>query len=93
MNGASGPPAGTLSVRNIQFYIPPRPKLELGIAAGQLTASWPLSAVDWTLESTTDLSNPNGWQPAGVAPVDADYFHTQTFNIAPTNKAFFRLRK
>ncbi len=91
--GSSGPPSGTLSIRNIQFYIPPRPKMELQIARPQLTVSWPISAVDWTLESTTDLSNPNGWQPVGVAPVDADYFHTQTFDITPTNKAFFRLKK
>ena len=91
--GSSGPPSGTLSIRNIQFYIPPRPKLELEATGPQLTVSWPVSAVDWTLESTVDLANPNGWQPVNVAPVDADYFHTQTFDIAPTNKAFFRLRK
>ena len=67
--------------------------MELQIAGPQLTVLWPLSALDWTLEATTDLSNPDSWQPVNVAPVDGDYFHTQTFDITPTNKAFFRLKK
>ena len=91
--GTNGAPTGTLGIRNIQFYIPPRPKLELQIAGPQLNTSWPISALDWTLESTTDLANPNGWQPMNTAPLDADYFHTQTFDISTTGKAFFRLRK
>ena len=93
LNGTNGPPAGKLSIRNIHFYIPPRPQLTLQIAKPQMTVSWPLSALEWTVESTTDLSNPNGWQPAGTAPVDVDYFHTETFDISTASKAFFRLRK
>ncbi len=93
LNGTSGPPAGMLSVRNIHFYVPPRPQLTLQMANPQMTVSWPLSALEWTVESTTDLSNPNGWQPVVTAPLDSDYFHTQTFDISTTGKAFFRLRK
>jgi hypothetical protein len=58
LNGTSAPPAGALSIRNIQFYNPPRPKLELSIADNLVTVSRPPSALDWTLEATTDLSNP-----------------------------------
>ena len=93
LNGTNGPPAGKLSIRNIHFYVPPRPQLILQIAKPQMTVSWPLSALEWTVESTTDLSNPNGWQPTATAPLDSDYFHTQTFDISTTGKAFFRLKK
>jgi Immunoglobulin I-set domain/Lipase len=93
LTGANGPPSGTLSIRNIQFFVPPKPQLDLQIAGPQLTALWPLSALDWTLESTTNLSDPNSWQPVNVAPLDGDYFHTHTFDISTTGRAFFRLKK
>ena len=91
LNGSAT--TGKVNVRGIQFYSPPAPQLTLEISQPQLTISWPLSAVEWTVESTTDLSNPNSWQPVNTAPLDADYFHTQTFDITTTSKAFFRLRK
>jgi hypothetical protein len=93
LNGGSGVPTGILSVRNIQFYIPPMPQVALDKAGSTLTASWPLSALDWTLETTTDLSDPNGWQPVAYPPNDTDFFHTMMFDISTTNRAFFRLRK
>jgi Immunoglobulin domain/Lipase len=92
MNGVGVPPTGTLSIRNIQFYIPPRPKLELSMTGGLLTASWPLSAVDWTLEASPDLS-PDSWQAISSEPLDTDYNHTMTFDISHANKQFFRLGK
>lgn len=93
LNGSNSLPAGKLSIRNIQFYIPPRPKLDITVSGKALTVSWPLSAIDWTLESSTDLKDPNGWQPTTSAPVDTDYFHTMTFDVTKTKKAFFKLTK
>lgn len=81
-----------LSIRNIQFYIPPRPELTLDLSGGELTVSWPLSAFDWTLETSSDLGA-GGWQPETDPPEDTDYFHTMTFDITNTPKGFFRLRK
>ena len=66
LNGAIGPPTGELHIRNIQFYIPPRPQLDLSITIPHLTLSWPLSAADWTLETTTDLSLPRRRREIGA---------------------------
>lgn len=93
LNGVSAPPTGTLSVRNIQFYIPPRPQLSLEKSGNLLTASWQLSAIDWTIETTTDLSDPNGWEPVTGQPTASEFFHRMTFDVSGNDKAFFRLRK
>lgn len=93
LNGTDGSPSGKLSIRNIEFYVPPRPQLEIEKMGDSLTASWPLSAIDWTMETSTDLSDPNGWQPVADPPVDSDFFHTMTFDVSGTNRAFFRLKK
>ncbi len=90
--GASSAPSGTLSIRNIQFYTPPRPSLSTTVANGQITLSWPISAMDWTLESTSDLSQPNSWQPILTPPTDEDYSHTMTFDLVGPRQ-FFRLGK
>ena len=68
LNGVSNQPAGIQSVRNIQFYIPPRPQLNLDKNGNTLVASWPLSAIDWTIETSTDLSDPNGWEAVTQPP-------------------------
>lgn len=94
LNGVNAAPSGTLSIRNIQFYIPPRPELTLEVqTGGALKASWPLSAIDWTLEFSTNLSDPTSWQAVTELPEDTDYFHTKTFNIPVENGMFFRLKK
>jgi hypothetical protein len=93
LNSGSGTPAGTLSVRNIQFYIPPRPELTLAVIGNSLTAKWPLSALDWTIETNPDLNDPHGWEPVTEPPTDGDFFHTMTFDISGTSRVFFRLKK
>lgn len=93
LNGVSASPTGTLSVRNIQFYIPPRPQLNLVKNGNTLVASWPLSAIDWTIETSTNLSDPNSWEPVTQPPTTSDFFNTMTFDISGTNRAFFRLKK
>lgn len=93
LNGTDGSPSGKLSIRNIEFYVPPRPQLEVEKTGDSLTASWPLSAIDWTIETTTDLSDPNSWEPVANPPTDADFFHTMTFDVSGTPRAFFRLKK
>ena len=86
---ATGPPSGSLSIRNIQFYIPPRPSLNIGTENGQLKLEWPVSAIDWTVESSNDLVN---WTPVLSPPIDLDYRHTLNFGISGPQQ-FFRLRK
>ena len=92
LNGAGAPSDGVLSIRNIQFYIPPRPELGIQKADAEMTLSWPLHGLDWTLESTTDLTQPNSWQPVLNPEVVQDY--VRRVNVPPTATAqFFRLRK
>ncbi|MEI6705050.1 MAG: hypothetical protein WCL71_16180 [Deltaproteobacteria bacterium] len=93
LNGASGTPTGTLGVRNIQFFIPPRPQLSLDMVGTGLTVSWPLSAIDWTLETTTNLSDPNSWQAEVGPPDDTEFSHSMTFDAPTTKRVFFRLKK
>ena len=93
LNGANGPPSGVLGVRNMQFYIPPRPELTVEKTGDVAIAKWPISALDWTIETTTDLSDPNGWETVNQTPTDSDFFHTMTFDVSGINKAFFRLKK
>lgn len=92
-NGAGAAPVGTLSVRSVQFYVPPRPQLDLAASGNQLQATWPRSAVDWTLEASDDLSNPNGWKPVPGVPDELDYAHSIKMDITGEKKFFFRLRK
>jgi hypothetical protein len=92
LNGEGGT-NGALQIRGIQFYIPPRPQLDLAVTNNQSTISWPLSSIGWTLEANADLSNPNGWAPINAIPTDADYNHSVTLDITGKKKFFFRLRK
>jgi hypothetical protein len=88
----SGPPSGSLSIRNIQFYIPPRPVLTLGQNGQQMNLSWPMYGIDWTLETTADLTQPNSWQPVLNPEIIQDY--QRRVNLTPTApRQFFRLRK
>jgi hypothetical protein len=92
MNGVSGPPSGSLSVRNIRFLIPPRPQLSLAMNGTAITVSWPVTATAWTLQTTATLSDPNSWQTVDGAPVDSALSHTMTLNVASKSQ-FFRLSK
>ncbi len=92
LNGTGGP-VGTMNIRNIQFFTPPTPTLTLQMYTGQASVTWPISAVNWTLQLSTDLSDPNGWQAVSGAPNDTDYFHSVTFDIGTSTRAFFRLKK
>lgn len=90
---ASGSPSGSLGVRNIRFYIPPRPELTVSKTGDSLTARWPSSAIDWTMETSTDLNDPSSWEPVTEPPTDESFFHTMTFDVSGTSRAFFRLKK
>jgi len=92
LNGNGVAPTGSLSVRNIQFYIPPRPEILVEKTNGTLKVSWPMSAVGWSLETSGDMG-PGSWLPENSTPATGDFF--QSLDFAPTapSKGFFRLRK
>jgi len=92
LNGLASLPQGSLSIRNIQFYIPPRPQLQISPMESGLNLSWPLSSIGWTLETTTDLADPNSWQPVNLTPVNSNYFQGVQVD-SPTPIQFYRLTK
>ncbi len=84
-------PTGTLSVRGIQFLIPPRPELEIAVTNDQPRIAWPVSAIGWQLEFVESLSETN-WTALTNAPAVQDYQRT-VFDEEPTGQRFYRLRK
>lgn len=58
---------------------------------GQVQLAWPLAATGYTLQSTTNLHNPN-WQNVATAVVATATEHTVTVSSVGTSK-FFRLKK
>jgi hypothetical protein len=93
LNSMTGTPTGTLQIRNAQFVSLPPPKLSLTISEEQATLTWPISAVNWTLEANENLLNAAGWGIVNVTPTDSDFVHSVTLDITNEEKFFFRLRK
>ena len=91
ISGSSALPVGALSVRNIAFYIPPRPELTLAITGNEMKVSWPVSAVGWTIEGTNDLRGT--WQAIDGVPEISNFEHSLIFDLSTGSKAYFRLRK
>lgn len=91
LNGDT-PPTGVLTVRNIQFYSPPKPSLGVKIAGGKSVLSWPMVASGWQLEQTDSLSSSNHWTTSTNTPAVLNYFSTVT-NDAGIGARFYRLRK
>ena len=61
------------------------------ISASTAQLAWPLYANSYTLQSTTNLANPN-WQTVGTAVVNTATEHTVAVSIAGPQR-FYRLKK
>jgi len=85
------PPVGKLSVRGIQFMIPPRPNLAIVVTNNQPVLSWPVSALGWQLESLDSMTETN-WMALTNSPAVKDYQRTVTDENIPGPR-FYRLRK
>lgn len=84
-------PSGTLSVRGIQFYSPPRPDLMMATSSNQPVLSWPVSAIGWQLELTESLTETN-WTALTNLPAVQDYQRTIT-DDGSAGQRLYRLRK
>lgn len=51
----------TLQIQNIRFYIVQLPSLQAQLSGGNLILSWPMSAQNFSLQTTTNLADPNSW--------------------------------
>jgi hypothetical protein len=66
------------------------PELSVSYADDQVTLSWPGEFVGFILQTKTDLSSPEPWQPAGAATLEGGRFQIM---VQTTNRgAFYRLK-
>ncbi len=68
--------------------VPGEMTLDLVLAGGQATLSWPAAATGYVLQFTTALGNDANWQP--VTPAPQNHTFTTPFN---QSLRFFRLHK
>ena len=90
LNGDSEP-AGSLSIRGIQFVIPPRPELLVEMQSNAPVVSWPLSAIGWELYSIDSLSETN-WMPTTNEPAVRG-FYREVQDQEPSANRFYKLQK
>lgn len=84
-------PVGALSVRGIQFFVPPPPDMTLGFTNHQPRLSWPVSALGWQLESVGSLSDTN-WLTVTNSAAILGYERAVT-DDAVNGVRFYRLKK
>jgi hypothetical protein len=50
-----------LTVENLEFSVSLPPTLQVQASGGNLLLSWPMSAQNFNLQTTTNLADPNSW--------------------------------
>jgi hypothetical protein len=66
------------------------PELSVSYADDKVFLSWPETFVGFILQTKTDLSSPEPWQPAGAATLEGGRFRVM---VQTTNRgAFYRLK-
>jgi len=81
-----------LTVQDVQFYNLGLPSLQVKASGDNLLLSWPLSAQDFSLQSTTDLTDTNSWTTLTNTPAVVDLQNTVT-NPISGGARFYRLKK
>jgi hypothetical protein len=79
-----------LTVENIAFSIVPPISLQADANSGNLILSWPLSAQNFMLQTTTNLGYQNSWRTLTNSSTIANLQNVFTNRICQTNQ-FFRL--
>ena len=79
-----------LTVENLAFSISLPPSLQAQMTGGNLMLSWPLAAANFSLQTTTNLANPNSWVTLTNVPAILNLQSTIT-NPVIGNQGFYRL--
>jgi pimeloyl-ACP methyl ester carboxylesterase len=82
----------TLAIDNIRFYSLQPPSLQAQMSGGNLILSWPLSASDYALETTTNLADTNSWTTLTNFPAIVNLQNAVT-NSNSGGAQFYRLKK
>lgn len=80
----------TLQIDNIRFYSFERPSLQGQVSGGNLMLSWPMSAQNFSLQTTTNLANPNSWTTLTNVPSTVNLQNIIT-NPVVGSQGFYRL--
>jgi hypothetical protein len=80
----------TLEIDNIRFYSLELPSLQAQMSGGNLILSWPMSSQNFSLQTTTNLADPNSWQTLTNVPAIVNLQNTVT-NPIVGSQGFYRL--
>jgi hypothetical protein len=80
----------SIMVNNLQFYVALPPALQAQANDGNLLLSWPMTAQNFTLQSTTNLADANSWMTLTDFPAIIDFQNTVT-NPPTGERGFYRL--
>jgi hypothetical protein len=79
-----------LTVENLAFSISLPPSLQAQMSDGNLMLSWPMSAQNFNLQTTTNLADPNSWLTLTNVPAIVNLQNTIT-NPIVGSQGFYRL--
>ena len=79
-----------LMVQNLVFYIAALPSLQAQMNSNNLITSWPFSAQNFNLQTTTNLADPNSWLTLTNVPAIMNLQNTIT-NPIVGSQGFYRL--
>jgi hypothetical protein len=80
----------TLEIDNIRFYSLELPSLQAQMSGVNLILSWPMSSQNFSLQTTTNLADPNSWQTLTNVPAIVNLQNTIT-NPIVGSQGFYRL--
>ena len=81
-----------LTLQNLAFSVSSSPMLQAQVSGGGAVLSWPLSAVNYVLETSTKLTDMNSWTTITNVPAIVSFQNTITNGISEPN-CFYRLIK
>jgi len=81
-----------LTVENLAFSISPPPSILAQTSIGNLVLSWPLTAQNYSLQTTPNLADPSSWVTLTNVPAIVNLQSTLT-NLAAGRQGFYRLIK
>ena len=82
----------TLLIENIRFFSVTAPSLQIQILGTNVVVTWPLSAVGYFLQTTTNLTAANSWLDVTNLPTIVNLQYTVTNGLSAGSR-FYRLSK
>ena len=81
-----------VTVENLAFSVSLPPSLQAQMSGGNLMLSWPMSAQNFSLQTTTNLADPNSWVTLTNVPAIVNLQNTIT-NPVSAGAQFYRLKQ